>query len=585
MEALPTAKNSKGNIKDLSNSFVVKIGLEMHQQLDTGKLFCRCPSRLSDKHDFTFTRVLRPVVSELGQVDRAALLEARRGRTTKYLANRSNSCAVEWDEEPPHDPDTEAVVVASQIARLMNARLVDEVHFMRKILIDGSAVTGFQRTALVATDGEVDGIKIPAICLEEDSSRPVGDAFSLDRLGIPLIEVATEPSITSGEEAKKIAKKLGTLFRMAKVKRGLGTIRQDLNVSIPEGARVEIKGVQDLSLIPTIVKLEVLRQKKLVKLKKRFSAKFATTKKLSSLFKKTRNRVFKGKDVFATLVHGGGGLFAEKLHARKHVGKEIAEYVKSFGYGGFVHSDERKLPAEFLRVKKAVNAKKSDLVILAAGDKRIMELIKERMREFSRGVPEDTRRANPDGSTTFLRPLPTGARMYPETDILPFKMPDVRPLETPKARLEKLKKVMPPQIAKKLHLSPNYYLFEELNRVPVLGVVITEYLPALRRKGIIPSKEQLAKVIDLYKSKKLSKDAIFDALKKMGSGEAVDSKAVDPDEVREFVKNLVNERKDYVLAVSNPVKGLMGPVMKRYRGKFPGKWISLIIREEIEKLK
>lgn len=564
---------------------MVKIGLEMHQQLDTGKLFCRCPSDLSDKHDFTFTRVLRPVVSELGEVDRAALLEARRGRTTKYLASTSNSCAVEWDEEPPHDPDTEAIIVASQIARLMNARLVEEIHFMRKILIDGSAVTGFQRTALIATEGEVDGVKIPTICLEEDSCRPVGDAFNLDRLGIPLVEVATEPSITSGEDAKKIAKEIGTIFRMAKVKRGLGTIRQDLNVSIPEGARVEIKGVQDLNLIPTIVKLEVARQGKLAKLRKRFSAKFTNTKKVTSHFKKTKSSPFKDKDVFAAAIHGAAGLFAERLHMRGHVGKELAEYVRSFGYGGFVHSDEKKLPDEFPKVKKTLNAKKNDLVILAAGDKRIIDLIKERLREFARGVPEDTRRANPDGSTSFLRPLPTGARMYPETDILPFHMPDVRPLETPQERLAKLKKLMPEQIARKLHLSPDYYLFEELGRLPVLGVVITEYLPALRRKGIAPSSEQLAEVIELYKSKKLSKDAIFDALKKVSSGEGLDAKAVDPDDVREFVKNLVDERKDYVLTSPNPIKGLMGPVMKRYRGKFPGKWISLIIREEVEKLK
>jgi glutamyl-tRNA(Gln) amidotransferase subunit E len=285
-------------------------------------------------------------------VDRAAILEARRGKTIKYFANTDNSCAVEWDEEPPHDPDIEAVVVASQIAHLMNAKLVDEVHFMRKILIDGSTVTGFQRTALIATDGEIEGIKLPMICLEEDSARPVAEGFSLDRLGIPLVEVATEPSITSGEEAKLVARKLGTLFRMAKVRRGLGTIRQDLNVSIPEGARVEIKGVQDIEIIPTLVKLEVSRQKKLAALKKQFAAKLTSTREVTGAFKKTKSRVFKGKQVFAMAMRGSAGLFAEKLHARKHVGREIAEYVKSFDYGGFVHSDERHAPEELKKVMK-----------------------------------------------------------------------------------------------------------------------------------------------------------------------------------------------------------------------------------------
>ena len=562
---------------------MVKIGLEMHQQLDTGKLFCRCPSELSDEYDFSFTRVLRPVVSELGRVDRAALVEARRGRRITYFASTRNSCAVEWDEEPPHEPDAEAIAVASQIARLMNAKLVDEVHFMRKILIDGSAVTGFQRTALIATDGEVEGVKISTVCLEEDSARPVAGGFNLDRLGIPLVEVATEPSMTSGEEAKKVAKKLGTIFRMAKVRRGIGTIRQDLNVSIPGGARVEIKGVQELNLIPTIVKFEVARQERLLQLRERFSARFSRIEDVTGLFKSSKSRVFRGKKVYAAVMRGASGLFAERLHARKHVGKEIAEYVKSFGYGGFTHSDEKGF--ETSKLRKALRAHKDDLIILAAGDRRIIELVKERVRQFSAGIPEDTRRANPDGSTSFLRPLPTGARMYPETDIPPFRMPDVRPLETPAQRLEKLKRLMPREIAKKLYLSPDYHLFEELGGEPVLGVVITEYLPALRRKGFSPSKEHIAEILELYRSGKLAKDALFEALKRKCSGETIDARTVDPGEVREFVRNLVHERRDYVLSSPNPVKGLMGPVMKKYRGKLPGKWISLIIREEIEKLK
>ncbi|MBR9690049.1 MAG: Glu-tRNA(Gln) amidotransferase GatDE subunit E, partial [Candidatus Altiarchaeota archaeon] len=171
---------------------MVKIGLELHQQLDTGKLFCRCPTELSDKEDFTFKRTLRPVVSELGKVDRAALLEARRGRETTYFANLSTSCAVEWDEEPPHEPDVYAIKVATQIVKLLNAKPVDEVQFMRKILIDGSVVSGFQRTALIATHGNVDGVEILTIGLEEDSARPIKSGeFNLDRLGVPLIEVAT----------------------------------------------------------------------------------------------------------------------------------------------------------------------------------------------------------------------------------------------------------------------------------------------------------------------------------------------------------------------------------------------------------
>jgi glutamyl-tRNA(Gln) amidotransferase subunit E len=145
---------------------VVKIGIEIHQQLNTGKLFCRCSGELSEKPLPAFRRTLHPVTSEIGQVDRAALIEARRGKEIQYFADAETSCAVEWDEEPPHEPDPEAVRIAAQIARALGAKPVDEVHFMRKILIDGSAVSGFQRTALIATGGSVDGIGISSVCLE-----------------------------------------------------------------------------------------------------------------------------------------------------------------------------------------------------------------------------------------------------------------------------------------------------------------------------------------------------------------------------------------------------------------------------------
>jgi glutamyl-tRNA(Gln) amidotransferase subunit E (EC 6.3.5.7) len=52
-----------------------------------------------------------------------------------------------------------------------------------------------------------------------------------------------------------------------KVKRGLGTIRQDINISIREGARVEIKGVQELDLIAEVVRREVCRQVSLLEIR------------------------------------------------------------------------------------------------------------------------------------------------------------------------------------------------------------------------------------------------------------------------------------------------------------------------------
>ncbi|MBR9680369.1 MAG: Glu-tRNA(Gln) amidotransferase subunit GatE [Candidatus Altiarchaeota archaeon] len=561
---------------------MVKIGLEMHQQLDTGKLFCRCPVHLSDDYDLEFMRTLRPVVSELGKVDRAVLQESRKSKTLKYYANTKHTCAIEWDEEPPLIADKKAITIATQISKLLHAHLLDEVQIMRKILIDGSAVTGFQRTALIATHGNIDGIGISTISVEEDSSRPFKDGFNLDRLGVPLIEVATEPQITSGEEAKRVAKKLGTLFRMAKVKRGLGTIRQDLNISIPAGRRVEVKGVQDLDLIPKLVEFEVERQKSIVKLKGKLSVKFSKIEDVSELFLNSTNKILAKKPVYAAIVEGASGLFATNLHQGKHLGRELAEYVKSYGFGGYLHSDEKSPVKELKKIKIKLKAKANDLIVLSAGSKEPLKLIKERLNQLSGGVTEDTRRANIDASTSYLRPLPTGARMYPETDILPFTLPDVKDLEKPEVRRERLEKILPKEIAKKLFLSSDYYLFEKLGGEPVLGMIITEILPSLRRQGLDVKEIHILEVLKLHKLGKLPKDGILHGLETLSSGKTLETDA-DLLEVKRFIKTLVSEKKEYILDNPNASRGLMGQVMGKYRGKVSGKLIMELIEGEIKR--
>ena len=312
---------------------------------------------------------------------------------------------------------------------------------------------------------------------------------------------------------------------------------------------------------------------------------FSKTQDVTPIFKKTENKIFQNTKVFAALIHNSKGLFAEKLHPRKHLGQEIAEYVKSFRYGGFVHSDEKHTPVELKKLRVKLKAKSTDLLVLAAGDRQVISLIKERLKQLSHGVSEDTRKANADGFTAFLRPLPTGARMYPETDILPFKLPLVDSLERPEDRLAKLKKIMPHDIANKLCMSPEYYIFKRLGRVPILGVVLTNYLPALRRKGIEISEEHLKELLRLYKLNRVPKDGLMQALGDIAKGESVDLDEVNPDEVRAFVKELIIKKKSYILSSPDPIKGLMGLVMKKYRGKLPGKWISIIIREELEAIK
>ena len=243
----------------------MKVGLEIHQQLDTThKLFCNCPTELTEQPNIEFNRMLRPTQSELGQVDQAALFEFKKGKTIEYDASTDTSCLVEMDEEPPHNLNEEAIDIALTASILMNSKPVDEIHVMRKIVIDGSNTSGFQRTMLIGMSGflEVNNkrIGIDVVCLEEEACQIIDrtkeyDVYNLSRLGIPLIEIATAADIKTPEEAKEVAAKIGMILRSVPgMKRGIGTIRQDVNMSIKGGARVE----------PKVIDYEIDRQLKLI---------------------------------------------------------------------------------------------------------------------------------------------------------------------------------------------------------------------------------------------------------------------------------------------------------------------------------
>jgi len=250
-----------------------KSGLEIHQQLDTKKLFCSCPSVLrNDEPDLIATRKLHAVAGEKGEVDVAAQYQAALKKEFIYEFYKDNNCLIELDEEPPHVINQEALKIALQVAFLLNCKIIPLTQIMRKTVIDGSNTSGFQRTVLIARDGFIETsygkVGIDTLCLEEDSARKISDdngkiIYRLDRLGIPLIEIATAPDIKSPEQAKECALHIGEILRSCKVKRGIGTIRQDVNVSIKNEKRVELKGVQDMKIFVKIIENEVLRQKKL----------------------------------------------------------------------------------------------------------------------------------------------------------------------------------------------------------------------------------------------------------------------------------------------------------------------------------
>lgn len=438
-------------------------GIEIHQQLDTRKLFCDCESVLEEEGSGGTYRRLRPTTSEMGEVDRAALAQFRRGYGYRYQVCPCSSCLVELDEEPPHDVNAEAMETALIFSKLIGASVIDEIQFMRKIVVDGSNTSGFQRTSLVAVDGSVDAlgrrIGILSVCLEEDACRRIGATdtdvvWRTDRLGIPLIEVATAPDMRTPEEVMEVALRIGTLLRATKrVKRGIGTIREDLNISIPDGARIEIKGVQELRMLPDFVRNEVRRQKMLVRVRdilreRGVGAVPFAAEDVTEVFRGCGAKVIMGalqsKGVvlaarlpgFAGLMNGDGGSL--------RLGAEMAQYARTAGVKGIFHSDE--LPnygieqeyVDALKEHLALTDEYDAFVICAAPGRKASAALKlavDRANAAIDGVPEETRDPLPDGTTRYSRPLPGAARMYPETDVPPT---EIRP-----ERLQRIARNLP----------------------------------------------------------------------------------------------------------------------------------------------
>ncbi|WP_290597954.1 MULTISPECIES: Glu-tRNA(Gln) amidotransferase subunit GatE [unclassified Archaeoglobus] len=600
----------------------LKVGIEIHQQLDTKhKLFCYCPTthREVEESNFEFFRYLRLKKSEIGEEDRAAKEEVERSRRFIYKYY-DTTCLVEADEEPPRELNKEALQIAIQVAKMLNMEVADEVHVMRKIVIDGSNTTGFQRTALVALDGflEVEGkrVRVATLCLEEEACRKVreGEGFavySLDRLGIPLVEIGTEPDIDSPEMAKKVAAKLGMILRSTgKVKRGLGTIRQDVNISIKDGARVEIKGVQELDILDKIVEYEVIRQLRLLEIREELKKRGAEVTDeifdVTEVFRNTKSKIIRNKTVNAILLKGFAGLVGKEIQPGRRLGTEFADIAKSFGLGGIFHTDE--LPAygisgeEVERLREFVGAGGEDAVVMAAGDavrvERALKRIIERAKFCLVGVPEETRKANEDGTTSYLRPLPGAARMYPETDVPPVviteEMLKVEIPELIEERAKRYEELLPRDLAWEMANSPHFRLFEEYveKLQPTVVARVLHTAPAyLRKDGVDIGRlreKHFRMVLDLIADGKMAKEGAEEALKILAenpsaSGEEVLKKLGSAEDVDEFIRKLVEERADFVRERGEGAfKPLMGLVMKEFRGKVDGKVVAEKLRKAIE---
>jgi glutamyl-tRNA(Gln) amidotransferase subunit E len=628
--------------EDYFRNLGLKCGLEIHQQLFTDKkLFCRCRAVMHrDEPSAVILRHMRPTLSELGEYDGTALMEFKTKKNVIYQLYDDTVCTYEMDDTPPFHLNQQALNIALEIALLLNCNIVDEIHISRKQYLDGSIPTGFQRTGIIGVEGWIPyknrKIRIIQLGLEEDACREISDIghkiiFKTDRLSIPLVEVVTYPDIQTPAEAGEVASLIGRLLRSTgKVRRGLGSVRQDVNVSIDEGTRVELKGVPKLQYIAKAVANEARRQKALIDIRDELRLRGITEgtfhseyQDVTSIFKKSRCERFKevikskGK-IYGIVIRLFAGILDKPTQQGKTFGDEIAGRVRVIACLDVMpnivynnHFEEFGLnPEEINQLEKLFNFKSTDTIVLVWGEKTdvktAVEEIKIRAVDATIGVPSETRQVFSDGANDFERILPGPDRMYPDTDspptpilgeslehikkVLPERIWDCE------KRLEKLR--LPKPLVRSLCISRNLKIFdkivETLDVNPMLvAVTLEETLKWLRRKDKnvdLISDKSLYQLFEMLSQNKFSKEAIPTILEFLADNpnktvkKAITELDIKPMSIEELQKVV-----DEVLArytnpkkIGRPFEIIMGKVMKVAQNRIDGKLVKGVVETKLE---
>jgi len=540
-----------------------KSGLEIHQQLLTEKkLFCRCPAgKYSHEYDAEILRHMRPTLSELGEYDGTALMEFKTKKNIIYRIKRETVCTYEMDDTPPFLMNDQALDIAIALGLMYECNIVDEIHIARKQYLDGSIPTGFQRTAIFALDGKVPykgrKINIVQLSIEEDSCREVSDkgherVYLTDRLGMPLIETVTGPDMKTPFEVADVAHICSKLVRSAGlVRRGGGAAREDVNVSVSGGTRIEIKGVPKIDRIPLLTYNEAMRQWNLLRLREElnkrgitkdsFQAKeYDITGLLKNIhYQPVQDAIDKKSKIRCVVLKGFHALLHWQTQTDTYFSREISDRVRVIAclttIPNIIHSDskgETLASSQWQKIKKFTESSDEDTMVLVWGNKEdtdtaVREII-IRAKEATIGVPSETRQALSDGTNGFERILPGADRMYPDTDLPPLKVTSGRINKIKSGipecfwlREEWYRKLnIPEDILPELSISRFAGLFKMLindwNINPVLAsVALIVYPKRLKKKGINPnliSEEILKDIFNAYKNGYLSRDGILPAI-------------------------------------------------------------------------
>ncbi len=636
----------------------LKAGLEIHQQLKTDKkLFCRCPAgHYSDTYDAEILRHMRPTLSELGEYDGTALMEFKTKKEIIYRIHSDTVCTYEMDDTPPFMMDESSLDIALEVALLLNLNLVNEIHIARKQYLDGSIPTGFQRTTILGVDGWIPykgrKIRIAQLGLEEDACREVSDighqrVYLTDRLGMPLIETVTYPDMRTPQEVAEVGDILRKLVRATgKVRTGHGAAREDVNVSIDGGRRVEIKGVPSLSRIPLLIYNEAMRQWNLLKirglLKNRgitpstfTSSSFDVTRTLAKTqYAPIQQSIARGEEIRCVRLDGYAGILNEKIQTDTTFAKEISDRVRVIAcltqLPNIVHSDaaSETLSAKFWKlIRQRVKARSNDALVLVWGNREDAECgcneIAIRAREATEGIPNETRQALKDGTNGFERILPGPDRMYPDTDLPPQALvPEQveaarsRLPEAPWERVTRYKNFnLPDDVLNILSYSPKAVLFDrlvnELEVEPSLaGVFLCQQARALRRRGLRLenlSAEEIFSLFKAHQSGHVSREGLVEVVRHLlirfednsvknvqapknpdetiqTALDELDIHPVSPDELIEKIDSVSQQTDlpDTLITFEKKHRYLMGLIMEKLRGSIEGRLVAEKLEEKLK---
>jgi glutamyl-tRNA(Gln) amidotransferase subunit E len=610
-------------------------GLEIHQQLLTAKkLFCRCPAgEYSDDYNAEILRHMRPTLSELGEYDGTALMEFKTKKEIIYRIHRDTVCTYEMDDTPPFELNSEALDIALGVGLMYGCSMVDEIHIARKQYLDGSIPTGFQRTTIVGVNGSIPfkgrTITIVQLGLEEDACREVSDAGHLrtyltDRLGIPLIETVTGPEMRTPQEVAEVAEIIRKVARSSgKVRIGAGAARQDVNVSVTGGTRIEIKGVPRIPNIPLLTYNEALRQHNLLQLREELHRRSITnqsfaskTEDVTKLLAKTRYQPVRialdnGCIARCVLLRGFRGLLRWQTQTDTFFAREISDRVRVVAclttLPNIIHSDspgETLASSEWQGIRKTIGATSDDTLVVVWGNGQDTATgaseIAIRAKEATIGIPSETRQALRDGTNGFERILPGPNRMYPDTDLPPRRITEEQlsaisqAIPQPFWEREQWYRSLgvPADIISELSISPFADLFatavREWKMSPVLAAVTLVQMPKrvskkLRRR-VDFSHETLREILLGCKEGRLSREGIAPVLVQIAErGTGAKQEFAGPCSEQELKGAIEESRSEMVsLKLHNQARAadvLLGRVMSKLRGRIGGGEVAAFVRQ------